>query len=111
MHVESVKYHVPDPQYEDETWRARHGYKESHQHNPPSRRNRDFKAQPYGAAIGMPNYRHTSPYLLLKNLADFKHEEKHHPSRWIKSFMYGAVCGLVIGQIWFVFAPINGFAA
>ena len=59
----------------------------------------------------MPNYRHTSPYLLLKNLADFKHEEKHHPSKWIKSFMYGAVCGLVIGQVWFFFAPINGFAA
>ena len=111
MHVESVKYNVPDTQYGNEVWRAKHGYKEVHQHNPPARRNRDFKATPYGNAIGMPNYRHATPYLLLKHLSDFKHEEHHHPSKWIKSFMMGATTGLTLGSIWFFLSPINGFAS
>ena len=48
--------------YEDEAWRAKHGYKEVKQHDAPYRRNRDFKAVPYGNFIGMPNYRHSEPW-------------------------------------------------
>ena len=111
MHVESVKYNVPDTQYNNEVWRAKHGYKEVHQHNPPARRNRDFKATPYGNAVGMPNYRHATPYLLMKHLSDFKHEEHHHPSKWIKSFIAGAAFGLTMGSLYFFLSPINGFAS
>ena len=75
------------------------------------RRNRDFKATPYGAAIGMPNYRHAEPYLLLKNLPDLRNEDHHHPTVWAKRFIFGAIVGLSVGQLWVFAGPINGFAA
>ena len=106
-----MRHPCPDPAYSNEMWRARHHFKELEQHNPPSRRNRDFKATPYGAAVGMPNYRHATPYLLLKHIVDWKHEEKHHPTKWFKRFVAGAIVGFVTGQVWFFFSPINGFAA
>ena len=66
--------HVAQPMsnntYGNETFRARQGYKESHQHDPGLRRNRDFKPVLYGTFRGLPNYRHSEPYCMLKNLKD-----------------------------------------
>ena len=111
MYANSRHQEVPDPAYRDEAWRNKHHFKELAVHDNPSRRNRDFKATPYGSAIGMPNYRHATPYLLLKHLADFKTEDHQHPIKWAKRFIAGAAFGLMMGQVWFFFSPINGFAA
>ena len=75
---------ISDPAYENETFRARHGYKEGHVHDPPFRRNRDFKAVPYGTFRGMPNFRHAEPYALLKNMKDLAYEEHNHPIKWAR---------------------------
>ena len=106
----TVKYLIPDGAYGDETWRAKHGYKEEHQHDAPMRRNRDFKPVPYGAFGGMPNYRRSEPFENLKNIKDIKNEHAHFPTRWFKTFMHGALTGIALGQIWFFVRPINGFA-
>ena len=65
---------VSDPNYGNETFRARHGYKEEHTHDPPYRRSRDFKPMTYGSFKGMLNYRHSEPYCLLKNMKDLSRE-------------------------------------
>jgi hypothetical protein len=59
----------------------------------------------------MPNYRHSEPWLNMKNLFTFTEERHHHPTRWFKKFLYGAGVGLCLGQLWFFVSPINGFAA
>ena len=92
-------------------WRAQHHFKEEHQHDAPYRRSRDFKPVPWGAARGMPNYRHSEPWLNMKNLITLKEEHHHHPIMWMKKFAFGAFTGGVLGQIWFYMAPINGFAS
>jgi hypothetical protein len=58
-------------------FRATHGYKEEHQHDPPARRNRDFKAVAYGSAKGIPNFKHADPWMLFKNMKDLIHEEEN----------------------------------
>ena len=83
--------------YEDEVWRARHGYKEEKQHDAPFRRNRDFKAVPYGNFIGMPNYRHSEPWCQLKNIKDLANEEHHHPTKWVKQGLLGGMVGVFVG--------------
>jgi len=110
VYENTVKYNVPDPAYKNEIWRAKHGYKEVHQHDAPFRRNRDFKATPYGNFAGMPNYRHAEPFCQLKNLKDFKNERHHHPTKWAKTFMFGAAAGIMFGSAWTAFRPVNGFA-
>merc|ERR1712037_711845 len=80
----TVKYPVPDARYADETWRSMHHFKEVHQHDAPLRRSRDFKPVPWGTARGMPNYRHSEPWLNMKNLFTLKDEHHHHPTKWIK---------------------------
>lgn len=107
----TVKYPIPDPRYGDETWRAKHHFKEEFQHDAPLRRSRDFKPVPWGQARGMPNYRHSEPWLNMKNLYTLIDERHHHPTKWFKKFMFGAFSGFFLGQIWFFVAPINGFAA
>ena len=107
----TVKYPVPDARYADETWRSMHHFKEVHQHDAPLRRSRDFKPVPWGTARGMPNYRHSEPWLNMKNLFTLKDEHHHHPTKWIKKFLFGAYTGFLVGQAWFFAAPINGFAA
>ena len=107
----TVKYPVPDARYADETWRAKHHFKEMHQHDPPMRRSRDFKPVPWGHARGMPNYRHAEPWLNMKNLITLINEDHHHPTKWFKKFCFGSVVGLTLGQAWFFFSPINGFAS
>ena len=101
---------MPDPAYEDEIWRSKHGYKEVHQHDAPMRRNRDFKPVPYGTFGGMPNYRHAEPWCQLKNIKDFANENHHFPTVWFKKFLYGALCGVVLGSGWFFIKPTTGFA-
>ena len=107
----TVKYPIPDPRYGDELWRAKNHFKEEYQHDAPWRRSRDFKPVPWGNARGLPNYRHSEPWLSLKNVFTFTEERHHHPTKWIKKAALGAVTGLCLGQVWFFFAPINGFAA
>lgn len=101
---------VSDSNYENEVFRAKHHYKELHQHDPPYRRNRDFKPVGYGSFKGMPNYKHSEPWALMKNAKDLLHEEHHHPIKWIKKFLAGAYAGVVFGYAWFLFKPQNGFA-
>ena len=62
------------PGYENPTFRARKGFKDPEAHDPPYRRNRDFKPVPYGSAKGILNYRHSEPYALLKNMKDLPRE-------------------------------------
>jgi len=107
----TVKYPIPDPRYRDETWRAQHHFKEEHQHDAPLRRSRDFKPVPWGHARGMPNYRHSEPWLNMKNFFGWSEEHHHHPTKWMKRAFFGGVSGFCIGQFWQFVAPINGFAA
>ena len=108
---DTVKTVAPEPGYDDAMWRHSHGYKENHIHAAPFRRNRDFKPVPYGAFGGMPNYRHAEPFALLKNVKDFAYEREHMPTKWFKSFLFGAMTGVMFGTMWFALAPINAFAA
>ena len=110
VYTNTVKMGVSDQRYGDEIWRSKHGYKEIYQHDPPLRRNRDFKPVPWGAAVGMPNYRHAEPFLMLKNIQDLRHEEAHHPIKWMKTFAFGALVGFSMGQVYQLLAPMNGFA-
>ena len=59
----------------------------------------------------MPNYRHSEPFLSLKQFYSFTDERHHHPTKWIKKFLFGAGVGFCVGQLWFFVSPINGFAA
>ena len=59
----------------------------------------------------MPNYRHSEPWLNMKNLITWPEEGHHHPTVWAKKFAFGAWSGFVLGQLWYFASPINGFAA
>jgi hypothetical protein len=96
---------IPDPTYANESFRAKHHYKEAHVHDPPYRRNRDFKPVNYGSFRGILNFKHSEPFALLKNLEDLKHEHHNIAIRWAKSFLFGAVTGGVLGYAWFVIRP------
>ena len=97
---------LSDPAYENEVFRARSHYKETHVHDPPGRRSRDFKPVPFGTFKGMPNYKHAEPFCLLKNLKDLPEERHSHPIKWTKAFLFGALAGGMIGYSWFVFKPV-----
>ncbi|TNV76273.1 hypothetical protein FGO68_gene8827 [Halteria grandinella] len=105
----TVKLHVTDPAYQNETWRARHHFKEEHQHDPPQRRNRDFKPVNYGSFRGILNYKRAEPFESLKNLKDLKNEHAHHPTKWAKCFLFGAMAGATFGYAWFVIRPFQSF--
>jgi hypothetical protein len=98
-----------DPNYSNEMFRSRHHFKELHQHDPPFRRNRDFKPMTYGAYIGIPNFRHSEPYSMLKNIKDLANEEHNHPIKWTKSFLQGALVGGIGGLLWVVGGPQGPF--
>ena len=70
----AIAQNITEPNYGNETFRARHGYKEEHTHDAPYRRNRDFKPVNYGSFKGMLNYRHSEPFCLLKNMKDLSRE-------------------------------------
>lgn len=90
-------------------FRARHHFKEEHVHDPPYRKNRDFKAVNYGSFKGMPNYKHAEPFQLLKSLKDLSYEEHNHPIKWAKMFLKGAIMGGFLGYSWFLIKPLNPF--
>ena len=93
------------PGYRNEQWRVRHGYKELEVADPPFRRNRDFKPLSYGSYRGILNYRHSEPFMHLKNLKDLWREPHHHPTKWFKSFLKGALWGGSLGYMYTVFGP------
>jgi len=105
----AVKQDVFDPAYQNETWRSKHHMKESHQHDPPFRRNRDFKPVNYGSFRGILNYKRAEPFESLKNLKDIATESHHHPIKWAKAFLLGALGGGTIGYAWFVVRPFQSF--
>jgi len=106
MATHEVKILHPSlPGYENEAFRARAGYKELHQHDPPARRNRDFKPVPYGSAKGPLNYRHSEAWCMLKNMKDLPRETHHVPITMTKEFMKGAIVGGILGQYWFIGSP------
>ena len=90
VYANNRKYIAPDPAYDNDVWRARHGYKELDVHDPPYRRNRDFRPVPFGSFKGMPNFKHAEPWCLLKNLKDIPNENHNFFIRWTKAFLYGA---------------------
>ena len=100
---------VSNNAYSNETFRAKNGYKETHQHDPTYRRNRDFKPVGYGTFRGLPNYRHSEPYCLLKNMKDLPRQDHHHPIKYIKTFLTGATVGSVAGYMYFVGGPTGSF--
>jgi hypothetical protein len=109
VYKNTVKQYITDHSYANETWRARHGFKEAHQHDPPYRRNRDFKPVNFGSFRGILNYKRAEPFESLKNLKDLKNEHAHHPIKWIKCFTFGSIVGVVMGYSWFVIRPVQSF--
>jgi hypothetical protein len=57
----------------------------------------------------MPNYKHSEPYCLLKNMKDLSNENHHHPIKWIKQTLKGAFAGSIFGYLWFVGGPAGPF--
>ena len=105
VYTDTIKQGVLDPAYQNEVFRARSGFKELHQHNPPQRRNRDFKPVNYGSFKGMLNFKHAEPFAQLKNLYELKDEHHNHPIKWTKVFLFGAFFGMVLGSGWFIIKP------
>lgn len=105
----TVKQDIMDPSYQNEVFRAKQHYKEAHQHDPPMRRNRDFKPVNYGSFRGILNYKRAEPFESLKNLKDIANEHHHHPIKWAKAFLLGATSGAMIGYAWFVIRPFQSF--
>ena len=50
----------------------------------------------------MPNYRHSEPYCLLKNMKDLVHEENNIAIKFPKSALKGGLVGSIFGYAWFV---------
>lgn len=105
----TVKAHYSHDGYSNDTFRAKRGYKELEVHNPPERRNRDFKPVNYGSAKGMLNYKHSEAWCSLKNLRDLVYEEEHHPIKWAKSFFFGAFLGTAITPFMYAIKPVQYF--
>ena len=97
MYQNTVKQKASTPEYEDEHFRATHGYKELNCPDPAARRNRDFKPVPYGTYGGLPNYRHAEPFMQIKNFKDIIHEQDHLVIKYIKTGLFGAATGVVFG--------------
>lgn len=79
------------------TYRAIHHFKEAEVHDPPPRRNNDFKPVHSWSAKGLPNYKHSEPFYLTKNMTQFIREEQGFMFRWTKRFLEGAFFGFVVG--------------
>jgi len=107
VYSDTVVNKFVDPAYENEVFRARYHYKELHQHNPPQRRNRDFKPVNYGSFRGILNFKHAEPWAIFKNLKDLKEETHNHPIKWAKAFLFGAGSGILLGYSWFLIKPAH----
>ena len=105
--TDTVVQKYVDPAYENEVFRARNHYKELHQHNPPQRRNRDFKPVNYGSFRGILNFKHAEPWAIFKNLKDLREEHHNHPIKWAKAFIAGAFSGTLLGYSWFILKPVQ----
>lgn len=81
----------------NETYRAKHGFKELDVHNSPQRRNRDFKPMLYGDFIGMLNFKLSEPWALTRHLPDLINENHQKPIQWIRYTIKGAIAGFVYG--------------
>ena len=96
---------ISNPDYANETWRAKHGYKEEHTPDPPFKRCRDFKPINHGTFIGIPNFRHSEPFMFMKNIKDVLSEEHNIAISWGKTAAKGFVLGSIFGYTFFVGAP------
>lgn len=97
-----IKMAIPEENYKNPLWRARHHYKEEHTPDPPMRRNRDFKPVPYGSAKGILNFRHSEPFCLLKNIKDLVHEDHNNIFRNLRAGINGTMFGGLFGMLWFM---------
>ena len=93
------------PGYENEYFRARHGFKDADAPDPPYRRSRDFKPVPYGSAKGILNYRHSEPWALMKNMKDIPNETHQLPIVLSGKFLKGGLAGAVLGNLYFFCGP------
>lgn len=98
-----------DPEKSNSVWRAKNGYKEMEVHDPPPRRNNDFKAVHSWSAKGMPNYKHAEPFYLLKNMTQVWREESNPAIRWTKRVLYAGTFGAIAGFAFFVGSPKQSF--
>lgn len=57
------------------------------------------------SAKGLPNYKHSEPFYLTKNMPQFLREENGFVFRWTKRFLEGGFYGTVLGAAWYVFKP------
>eukprot|EP00349_Pseudokeronopsis_sp_Brazil_P006188 CAMPEP_0202960460 /NCGR_PEP_ID=MMETSP1396-20130829/4607_1 /ASSEMBLY_ACC=CAM_ASM_000872 /TAXON_ID= /ORGANISM="Pseudokeronopsis sp., Strain Brazil" /LENGTH=271 /DNA_ID=CAMNT_0049679693 /DNA_START=6 /DNA_END=821 /DNA_ORIENTATION=+ len=109
VYENSRRQRIIDPNYQNEVFRARHHYKEELVHDPPQRKNRDFKAVPYGSFRGMLNFKHAEPFLMLKSLKDIYREEHHHPIKWASSSLQEAYWVHLLVTPWYIVQPTAPF--
>jgi hypothetical protein len=95
----------------NETYRSKYGYKEMEVHNPPPRRNKDFKPALYGDYLGMPNYKMSYPYSLLKLAKDLWYERHNFTIQYIKAFILGSFGGALFGSTYFMLKDQQDFVA
>jgi hypothetical protein len=105
FYYDSINKGVEDGNYNNPTFRARQHYKEEEVHDPPARRNNDFKPVHSWSAKGMCNYKHAEPFYLLKNLGQFAREENNPGIRWIKRFIEGGLTTSMLGFVFFLHKP------
>lgn len=84
--------------YHNEVYRTKHGFKEMHPHNPPPRKNKDFKPVLYGDFIGMLNFKLSEPWTLMRHFNDLLNESHHMPIKWIREAVKGAIYGAFLGH-------------
>ena len=63
----------------------------------------------HGTYIGIPNFRHSEPYMFLKNIKDVFNEDHNIGVRWTKVALNGFGWGSVLGYMYFIGAPAGQF--
>lgn len=96
--------------YYNESFRARHGYKEMHVHNAPPRKNKDFRPTLYGHFRGMLNFKLAEPWALMRHFNDLFEEEHQFPIQLIKSFIKGAAAGTLAYLNYSIMSRTSHFA-
>ena len=59
----------------------------------------------HGTYIGIPNFRHSEPYMFLKNIKDVMNEDHNIGISWSKTALSGFGWGCILGYTYFVGAP------
>jgi hypothetical protein len=93
--------------YENETFRAKHGYKELRVHNAPERRSKDFKPALYGHFRGMLNFKHSQPWAISRHFKDLIEEDHQFAIRYIKEAIRGSIFGALAGLLYQVHTAFN----